>query len=91
MPTVPALTTVASTLWAPESSSEVVEWASRSANALPWAAGWSESAKMCRDGLPASAGWVVGRVSATASLAGSSGISLTAMDTGCWSLAPSAV
>lgn len=44
---------------------------------------------MCRAGLFSCAGWVVGSVSATACLAGSSGISDTAMETGCGSFVPS--
>jgi hypothetical protein len=88
--TVPALTTVASTLCAPlDSSREKVECASRRANARPWAAGWRERAKRWREALPASAGLVVGRVRATASRWGSIQTSAVPIPTPCSSFVPS--
>ena len=80
--TLPALMTVASTLWAPEASVVGVECASRSATARPFAAGCSESAKTCREGLPGWAGLVTGRVRATASREGS--IASSALATTTW-------
>ncbi|MDQ0913723.1 hypothetical protein QFZ22_009795 [Streptomyces canus] len=59
---VPALTTVASTLWAPvDVRSEFVEWASRRISARPGATGWRESANTCSEVWFGSGAWVVGK------------------------------
>ncbi|MEJ8668091.1 hypothetical protein WKI71_04480 [Streptomyces sp. MS1.AVA.1] len=87
---VPALTSVVSTLWAPPgSSSEAVERAGRSVRALPWAAGWTVSANTWREALFGSGRCVTGSVTATASRLASHHTSADPMPTRCSSFVPS--
>lgn len=87
---MPALTTVASTLWAPvDGRSEFVERTSRRTRARPRATGWRESANTCSEVWLGSGAAVTGKVMAIASRWGSTHTSEVPMPTLCSSFAPS--